>query len=407
MNRTRFWAVAFVFLLLSFFGANAVVNVSAETGASVDSPLIGAYYYIWYGLNTSIRNMAGKFHSNWENATSTPLMGEYVSNDSTIADTQITLAKLHDIDFFAVSWLGIFNWYDHLAVNDFLQQGLLKAEHINTFNFCILYESDIILNSVYTKQTNGGLNGMSATAFFESVFVNDTNYAAQNYFNNPSYLRIDGKPVLFIYDLPYLCRNLSTSAVHSMLEDLRNRLSNDVYLVGEVGHGPAPANITSFRLSDFSDVLNATTNYFFSSPKEVWDGILNEAEKYFPTWPQNMSALGMSFFPSAYPGYNDTKENSSSSVLPLNATAFGQFLQIAQKNTGNRGIMMITSWNEWKESTAVEPSLENGEMLLDTITELPPPAGTEPMIYFVAGILIGIVAGAVPVGIYFSRRRRK
>jgi len=68
--------------------------------------------------------------------------------------------------------------------------------------------------------------------------------------------------------------------------------------------------------------------------------------------------------------------------------------------------MMITSWNEWKESTAVEPSMQNGDMLLGTITQLPP-ANTEPFTYFMAGILIGIVAGAVPVGIYFSLKRRK
>jgi hypothetical protein len=301
------------------------------------------------------------------------------------------LAKLHRIDFFAVSWLGDFDWYDHLAVDDFLQQGLLKAEHIDTFNFCLFYESDIILNSVYDKQNLSGLDGVNTTDFFEGVFANDTNYAAQHYFNHPSYLRIGGQPVLFLYDLPNLCRNLPALTVHSMLVDLRNRLSNDIYLVGEVGPSPSPAD-TSFRLSDFSDALNATTNYLFSNPSKGWEGVLNDAQNYFPLWRLNMSAQGMNFFPGACPGYNDTKEHPDSHLLPQNATGFNRFLQLAQNNTANGGIMMITSWNEWKESTAVEPSLEMGDLLLDTVPEFPSSL-----------ILLVILTAALPTMVVFKK----
>lgn len=372
MNRTRLWLIGFATLALICLFAITVGLISAPTPQVADDKKVGVYYYAWYGLNTSVRNTAGAFHSNWENASSAPFVGEYVSNDSVVADTQIVLAKLHKIDFFAVSWLGIFDWYDHLAIDDFLHQGLPKAEHMNTFNFCIFYESDIVLNSVYDKQNHTGLGGMNVTDFFAEVFSNDTNYAAEQYFNNPSYLKIDEKPVLFLYDLPNLCENLTTPTVHSMLADLRSRLSNDIYLVADVGHGPLPANITSFQLSDFSDVLNATTNYFFSSPSKGWNGILDDAQQDYPQWRANMTEEGMRFFPSAYPSYNDTKENPNSTVLPVNATEFNEFLQIARDNTDNGGITMITSWNEWKESTAIEPSVELGDLLLGVIPNVVP-----------------------------------
>jgi hypothetical protein len=371
MSETRLWLIGFAALALICLFAITVGFISAPTTQIADDRKVGVYYYVWYGLNTSVRNTAGAFHSNWEYASSAPFVGEYASNDSVVADTQIILAKLHKIDFFAVSWLGNFDWYDHLAINDFLQQGLLKAEHINTFNFCIFYESDIVLNSVYDKQNHTGLEGMNATDFFERVFSNDTNYAAEQYFNNPSYLRIDDKPVLFLYDLPNLCENLTTQTVHSMLADLRSRLSNDIYLVADVGHGPLPANITSFQLSDFSDVLNATTNYFFSSPSKSWNEILDDAQQDYPQWRANMTEEGMSFFPSAYPGYNDSIENPNSPVLQVNATEFGEFFQVARDNTDNGGITMITSWNEWKESTAIEPSVELGDLLLDVVPIVP------------------------------------
>jgi hypothetical protein len=362
MDKTMLWVVALTGLTLSLFSVNAVVNASAETATSSDHTRIGAYYYVWYGLNTSTRNTAGMFHSNWENATSTLFVGEYVSNDSAVADTQIILARLHKIDFFAVSWLGVFDWYDHLAVDDFLQQGLLKAEHMKTFNFCIFYESEIVLSSVY--------NASKSNDFFERQFAVDMNYANSTYFANPSYLRIDGKPVVFMYNLPYLFQNLGTLEVHAMLVNLTLDFSNKMYLVGDVGNAPSPANV-AFQLSIFSDVLNATTNYLFSSPSKGWNGIIDDARQDYPEWRANMTEEGMSFFPNAYPGYNDTKENPNSAVLPVNATEFGEFLQIALNNTDDGGITMITSWNEWKESTAIEPSVELGDLLLDVVPEFP------------------------------------
>jgi hypothetical protein len=366
VDRTMLWVVVFAILILSFFSLSAVMNTFAETATAVNNKLVGAYYYAWYGLNYN----STAFNSNWENATSTPFWGEYVSNDSSIADTQIILAELHGIDFFAVSWLGDWNYYDHLAVNGFLQQGLLEAEHINTFKFCILYESKIILDSVY--------NDNESNDFFENHFADDMNYANATYFTNPSYLRIDGKPVVFIYDLPYLCQYLNTSVVHEMLVNLTQSFSNNIYLVGDVGSAPLPANVP-FQLSIFSDVLNATTNYLFSGiPASVnsptvgnFTEILNEAQQDYPQWQSNMTEEGMSFFPDVYPGYNDSKENASLPVLQANVTDFAEFLKIAFDNTGDGGITMITSWNEWKESTAIEPSAQMGDAILDVIPEFP------------------------------------
>jgi hypothetical protein len=384
------WIALLIFLILSFSSLGAVMNTFAQTAAPACDKMVGAYYYVWYGLNTSWRNKNGAFHSNWEDATSTPFWGEYVSNDSSVADTQIILAELHGIDFFAVSWLGIFDYYDHLAVNDFLQQGLLEAEQMDTFKFCILYESRIILDSVY--------NASESNDFFERQFANDMNYANATYFTNPSYLRIDGKPVVFIYDLPYLCQNLGTSVVHEMLVNLTLCFSNKIYLVGDVGSGPLPTNVP-FQLSIFSNVLNATTNYFFSSASRGWEGILADAGQDYTQWRANMTDNGMSFFPNAYPGYNDSIENPDAPVLPVNATEFSKFLQIAVNNTDNGGITMITSWNEWKESTAIEPSAQMGDMLLDVIPEFP-----------LTSVLPVILILAVPtvIAVHFkSTRRRK
>lgn len=160
---------------------------------------VGAYYYIWYGLPPP-------YTDHWKEAIKgTPFLGKYNSNDSTVAGQHILLAKQHGIDFFAVSWIGEGRWVDWInetadhtwdfdEIDNNLQNGLLKAPHIQDFNFCLFYETEIILRTYWQKSEKN----------FTKIFIDDMVYAAQQYFSNPSYLHIDGKPVMFLYNLPYL-----------------------------------------------------------------------------------------------------------------------------------------------------------------------------------------------------------
>ena len=371
---------------LMFLCLAGLVRVTSRTVTGTEDRKTGAYYYIWYGLNTS-----SGYNTNWENKTETPYMGEYSSSDPDVADQHILWAKLNKIDFFAVSWLGTFNWFDHLAIDKNLQNGFLKAKQLGDFSFCLLYESEIILNSVYNKFYATGLGGDNPTDFFRSTFSNDIDYAAQNYFSHPSYLRIEGKPVLFLHNLPYLCQNLSAPQVHAMLVGLRQRVANNIYLVACVGGGPNRTSL-GFQLPDFMDVLDAATSYLFSSPSKGWSGILEDAERYYHDWHSYMASQGKQFIPSAYPGYNATK-GGISATLSVNATEFRDFLQIALNNVDKNGIAMITSWNEWKESTAIEPSMEFGHQLLDIVYEIPELPST-----FI--LLIVLLATASPVLVY-------
>jgi hypothetical protein len=191
-------------------------------------------------------------------------------------------------------------------------------------------------------------------------------YAAEKYFINPSYLRINDKPVLFIYNLPYLYENLTDSAIHGLFDQMRQQLANisDVYLVGDVGPGPSP-NMNSTWLYS----INATTSYFFSDPSKGWNGVLEDARTYYPNWASVMNSKGINFIPNAYSGFNNTGLARVVEPVALsgNANAFREFLTIAINNVDDLKMVMITSWNEWLEATAIEPSMEFGELFLHTI----------------------------------------
>jgi hypothetical protein len=309
---------------------------------------IGAYYYAWWDIG---------INNHWvnDNIKGTPFLGYYNSSDPTIADQQILLAEQHGINFFAVSWMGKGDWYpnwDFPIIDYNLRNGLLKARQMKSFNFCLLYETKLVLN-----------NSASQNQSFTDIFVNDMLYAAQQYFPNQSYLRVNGDPVLFIYDVPYLYEHMSAQDADQMFDNVRQQLATkgiNLYIMGDMGGSPSPPNSSS----DWLYSMNATTSYFFSDPKKEWDEVLEDAKTYYPQWLSTMNSKGIAFVPDAYPGFNNTNV-SSPVILPRNVTSFSDMLDIAINGTDSKlGIVMITSWNEWMEGTMIEPSMEEGELHL-------------------------------------------
>jgi hypothetical protein len=146
----------------------------------------------------------------------------------------------------------------------------------------------------------------------------------------------------------------------------------DVYLIGDVGGGShTPYNINYTWLYS----MNATTTYFFSEPTKKWNGILEDARTYYPEWREVMNSRGIRFIPNAYPGFNNTGLAGvvNSTELPNNATMFREMLTTAINNVdSDLKMVMITSWNEWLESTAIEPSMEFGELFLHTVYDVVP-----------------------------------
>jgi len=350
---------ALTIILAAILVVSIVVVLITRPLSSIETAQkIGAYYYIWWGI---------PFNNHWnENIKGTPFLGYYNSSDPRVADQHILLAKQHGIDFFAVSWIGKGNWTDRDFddIDQNLKSGLLEASHLKDFNFCLFYETVLVLDNAFNNHQD-----------FTEIFINDMIYAAERYFINPSYMQVNGEPVLFIYNIPYLYQKLPVQSVHWLLNYLRQQLAAkgvNLYIIGDMGGGSSTANLNL----DWLYSMNATTSYFFSDPKKGWNGILEDARAYYPQWLSTMSSEGVAFVPNVYPGFNNTNNTNVSPpwvVLPRNETEFRDMLEIARNHTdSNLGIAMITSWNEWMEGTTIEPSMEEGELFLHVVYDIVP-----------------------------------
>ena len=104
-------------------------------------------------------------------ATDYPLLDVYDSNNETVIDQHVKWAKDAGIDCFVISWWGI---------NDFTDNASKHIRNVcerDDFNFTFYIENTTSINQT----------------------VNDLTYLLNEYGNSSSWYRVDGRPVIFVY----------------------------------------------------------------------------------------------------------------------------------------------------------------------------------------------------------------
>ena len=145
-------------------------------------PSIFAFYYPWYGTP----NVSGYwYHWNDANhnpdiivdgrrqiaATDYPLLDVYDSNNESLIEKHIEIAKMANISCFVVSWWGIGSFEDKALSH------IKNVCEQNDFDFSIYYE---------------------ATSSVDST-LDDIIYLLDNYGNSSSWYRVDDRPVIYVY----------------------------------------------------------------------------------------------------------------------------------------------------------------------------------------------------------------
>jgi hypothetical protein len=303
--------------------------------------LIGAYYYPWYDTN---------YH--WaEGYSYHPALGEYSSRNPYIADQHIKWAVDHGISFFAVSWWGDDSWED-LS----LRIGLLRAKYLGSIKFSIFYETVGLL---------GRIN--SATEVRETLFRNVL-YLASVYFHHPQYLRIEGKPVLIFYAAQILHEKLG-AGFESVFQELRALIRReeglDLYLIGDVIQDPKPTRNDEVFLRTF----DAVTMYCPILATH-YDQLITKVGKMYEAWRLRAEKFGTAFIPTAFPGFDnrESRWREKPIVVPRSVDGFEKFCQMAKRYVDPRiKMVMVTTFNEWHDGTAVEPAEEWGTAYLEVI----------------------------------------
>jgi glycoprotein endo-alpha-1,2-mannosidase len=302
-----------------------------------DSYFAGAYYYPWYAHDFH----GGAYLREHLVPRQEPVLGEYDDRDTAIIGQHLEWSRYAGIQFWVTSWWGPANTSDTTT-----RDHILNHPDLDEFKIAVFYETP----------------GRTDDYRDLSVIGPDIAYLAEHYFGHPNYLRIEGKPVLFVY----LTRDLSYFGVlEGVVDTMRNTALDagyPLFIVGDHAFGEPPASTGAIHL------LDAITNY------DVYGGMgrtgyatqagVDSYSAAQQGWKDLAHAVGVNFIPSVAPGFNDKAVRSGHEPLSRKLDAgdeFGTLFQamlVGAKELADPGVgnmLLVTSWNEWHEDTQIEP----------------------------------------------------
>jgi len=300
-----------------------------------------AFYYTWYGTPQR--------HGRWvhwddvrpeqhdiASATHYPAKGAYDSHDPAVLADHIRQAKAAGLDGFITTWWGQGSFDDRafpLVLEEAAKQG---------------FEA-----TVYWETAPGKGRAQIDQA------IRDLVYLVTVHGRHPAFLKVDGKPVIFVYGR----------------------------VMGEVPLGNWPDIITGARAAAGSDFVLVADGYSDAFAR-VFDGIhtYNIAGEASGRNPEELRRMAAESFAGAValarrrqvlscltiiPGYDDTKIRKPGLKTERHDGATYRVLWEEAIRAAPDWVL-ITSWNEWHEGSEIEPSWEDGERYLEITAELAP-----------------------------------
>ncbi len=326
--------------------------------------IVGALYYIWWGLLPGERNM-------WKHGYGlSPSLGEYSSADPTIAEQHIEWATEHGINLFEVSWSGPGRrdpGLDNDEIDAALRKGLLAAPSIKNLKFLLVYETE---RALIQEARRIGYNNVG------KAFVEDMLYASERYFDHPSYFKLKGKPVVMVWKAKdALQRLLQESGVElkDVFDGIEERARRDIFWVslGEDVYEPKGPRADDPILSVLDAVAPLIGDTFAPGGVKTWEEYLGRIETGYDLWNMAGKRLGFIFIPSVIPGFDDRAFGQGQNrLLEMNPVGFNRAVRLARETAREQANWIsIYGFNEWFESGAIEPTDEFGLRFLEVLKE--------------------------------------
>jgi hypothetical protein len=285
---------------------------------ALESPMVLAFYYPWYGNPMGSSGM--EFH--WEDVTYQdigtsryyPLLGPYDSQDEGLIEAHIKLAQASGIDGFISSWWGIDTFEDRSL------KRIMKIANGLGFSITIYYES--------------------VREMDQNQVVNELSYVLRNYASEPSFLKIDGRPVIFLYAIQ--AYNRDSQFWQQVVGRVKESTSMDVLFIAD-----------TYDVS-YRDVFDAFHKYV-----PIWRDGTTVTETFYENADKAREARfrGRISVITVYPGVDDRKVNEPGVYFDREDGGRYNLTWISAIDS-YPDMVLICSWNEWHEGTNIEAARE-------------------------------------------------
>jgi glycoprotein endo-alpha-1,2-mannosidase len=266
-----------------------------------------------------------------------PIIGPYDSNDPDLLMYHAILLKLSGIDGVFFDWYGTMNFSDWREIKTRTENAVAIFGKAG-LEFGIVYEDYTLNVAVKNKLASSTVTAAQ----------NDMSYLSNTFFNNPLYLKYNGKPVLLAFGPESLTSQQQWQSAFSVLP-----ANQKPYFLPLWYHSQLAGSSSSGEFAWIAqDNLASLKNFYASRVKDI-----------------NASL----YFNAVYPGFDSYYDQGGWggnwwSINHKNGQTLSETIQLA-KNTNNKYIQ-LTTWNDFGEGTMLEPTQEFGYSYLKQIQQL-------------------------------------
>lgn len=331
----------------------------------------------------TVRKATAKFEGHaWPRR---PLWGYVDEADPYVMQMQINAAVDHGVNVFIYDWY----WYDRRPfLEQCLNEGFLKANNNDCMKFYLMWANhdandtwDIRLSGAGTLIWDGKLDRVE----FERV----CDRVIERYFHLPNYYTIEGSPVFMIYDLSNLINGLGgMDNTKRALDWFRER----AVAAGLPGlhlqcalWGENALNISGVDSSrDFSQRhavkslgFDSGTHYQYVHFTDISRSYTDIMLDVIREWKRVESSYGMPYFPHVSLGWDNNPrfQKTLHDVIMGNTPeeirkAFQLAKDYADTHPSQVPLITVNSWNEWTESSYLQPDTLYGYGYLDAVRDV-------------------------------------
>ena len=311
-----------------------------------------------------------------------PLWGFVNEADPAVMEMEIDQATRHGVNVFIFDWY----WYDGRPfMETTLQNGFLKARNRSKMKFYLMWANHDVLNLWDTRlagvsEDNVIWQGKVSREEFEKICRRNISL----FFSQPEYYKIDGKPVFIIYDVQNLISGLGgveqtidalkwfrKEVKKAGFPDLELQLTmwaiNLNYSGLDAGRSFEPGNDFVTRLG-----FNSSTHYQFCHYLWMDDDYNNIVERAVKEWNHIDSTFTIPYYPHVSIGWDNSPRTAKSAVTKNNTPenfehALRMAREYADRHPEQPPLITINSWNEWTETSYLQPDNVYGYGYLEAV----------------------------------------
>lgn len=345
-----------------------------------DEPRTRIFWPEGMGEWQTVKNAGAKFEGhNWPRK---PVWGYVNEADPYVMEMEIEAAVAHGVNVFIYDWY----WYDQRPfLEQCLQNGFLKARNRDKMRFYLMWANHD-LNYLLDIRQEDEAPVIWRGAVDRREFDRIVRRLVEKFFSQPNYYTIGGRPVFMIYDVGNLVSGLGgVGQTRQALDSFRRETER-------AGFPGLHLQLTAWgeQSFNFSGVdggervstrglaealgFDSITNYQFAHLTNIdrdYGEVLEDVKK---EWRRIDASYTIPYFPHVSVGWDNNPRfrRFRAGILKNNTPErFKEALEAAKdyldRHSGQAPLVTLNSWNEWTESSYLQPDDLYGYGYLDAV----------------------------------------